>query len=235
MSRDIIREIGSHRFPGFYESIFCNSDEFYDLELEDKAELADEFGILEDDIEVEYEYDDFQEYKRDVCKEYIATYVEKIKDVLPYDISDHEDFKFEIIDEDDIEIYSPKYYNYRTDSCYTPIVTNRKTLKLLKEYTLRLDGVNQYIIDHFTSCDGFISFISNDINQWKSTDIEDYEERQLIALLDMLIALSEDEGFWDIAVTTADNVSKFCYAFPVIYYKNEKVTKEELKQKIRGE
>lgn len=235
MSRDIIREIGSHRFPGFYESIFCNSDEFYDLELEDKAELADEFGILEDDIEVEYEYDDFQEYKRDVCKEYIATYVEKIKDVLPYDISDHEDFKFEIIDEDDIEIYSPKYYNYETDSCYTPIVTNRKTLKLIKEYTLRLDGVNQYIIDHFTSCDGFISFISNDINQWKSTDIEDYEERQLIALLDMLIALSENEGFWDIAATTAENVEKYCYAFPVIYYKNKKVTKEELKQKIRGE
>lgn len=235
MSENIIREIGSHKFPGFYESIFCNSDEFYDFELEDKAEIADEFGILEDDIEVVYEYDNFQEYMTDVCKEYNATYVEKIKDVLPYDITEHEDFKFEIINEDDIQIYSPKYYNYSTDKCYSTIVTNRKTLKLIKEYTLRLDGVNEYIIENFTSRDGFISFISNNLNYWKSLDVEDYEENMLIALLDMLISLSEEEGFFEIAVTTAENVTKYCYAFPVIYYKGKKITREELEKQIRGE
>lgn len=235
MSENIVRSIGSHRFPGFYESIFCNSDEFIDFEQEDKCEIAYDFGIPENDLEVVYEYDDFNEYKKDVCKEYNATFVEKIKDVLPYDIVDHEDFKFEIIDEDDIEIFSPQYYNYSTDSCYSSIVTNRKTLKLIKEYTLRLDGVNDYIINHFTSCDGFISFISNDFQYWKELDIEDYEERHLIALLDMLIALSEEEGHFNIAVHVACEISNICYASPIIYYKGKKVTKEELKNKIRGE
>lgn len=230
MSEDIIREIGSHRFPGFYESIFCNSDEFIDYEIEDKAELANEFGILEDDIEVIYEYDDFKgEYMPDVCKTYNAIYIDTIKECLPRDITEHEDFKFEIIDKDEIIIYSPKYYNFSTDSCYSTVATNRKTLKMIKEYTLKLNGVNEYIINHFTSYDGFISFISNDINQWKETDIEDYEERQLIALLDMLIALEGDEeAFWNIAYETYEDISKICYAHPVIYYKGKEVTKNEL-------
>lgn len=225
----MIKEIGSFKFPGFYESIFSNSDEFIDMEYNDKIEIADRFGILEEDITVVYEYNNFQKYERDVCKEFMKNYVDEIKEVLPSEITNYHEFKFDIIEEEDnIVIISPKYYNYSTDRCYCNIETNRKTLKLIKEYTLKLNGVTEYLLNNFTSCDGFISFVSNDIDVWKKLDIEDYEQNMLIALLDMLISLSDKEGFEYIIITTWENVSNYYYASPTIYYKNKEITMKEL-------
>lgn len=210
----IIREIGSYKFPGFYESLFHNSDEFWDDEQEIKFEIED--LISSKDFEVCYEYEDFNKYKLDVGTEYMKNYVETLIEVLPDDISEHEDFVFEIID-DTNSIISPKYYNYDTDHCYCEIKTNRKTLKLIKEYTLRLDDIQKYLTDHFTSCDGFISFIPNDINIYRKTDIEDYEENMLIALFDMLISLSDCTAFDNITYETFYNVDKYYYAYPIVY------------------
>ena len=92
----MIKEIGSYKFPGFYESLFCNCDEFLDDESEMKFEV--ERLIQSKDFFVEYEYEDFNKYKIDVCNTYMEFYIEKIIDVLPYDITNHEDFIFEQID-----------------------------------------------------------------------------------------------------------------------------------------
>lgn len=210
----MIREIGSYKFPGFYESIFCNSDEFWDDEHEMKFEIEE--LISSKDFEVCYEYENFNKYKLDVGKKYMEYYVEKLLEVLPDDITEHEDFQFEIIEKSH-SITSPKYHNYETDNCWCDIKTNRKTLKLIKEYTLRLDGVQKYLRDHFTSRDGFISFIPNGINVWKETDIEDYEENMLIALLNMLISLSDCTAFDNIRYDTFYDVDKYYYAHPVVY------------------
>ena len=210
----MIREIGSYRFPGFYESLFYHSDEFCDDEDEMKFEIEE--LISSKDFEVVYEYDNFDQYKLDVGTKYMECYIETLLEVLPNDITEHEDFLFEMI-ENTNSITSPKYYNYETDHCWVGIKTNRKTLKLIKEYTLRLDGVQQYLKDHFTSYDGFISFIPNGIDIWKETDIEDYEENMLIALLDMLISLSDCTAFENIRYDTFYNVDKYCYVYPVVY------------------
>ena len=225
----IIREIGSFNFPGFYESIFSFSDEFVDDEYEMKFEINE--LIESDNFEVYYEYFDLEGYEKNICKKYMEEYVNKIIEVLPDDITEHEDFLFEIVDLEEIVIVSPQYYNYTTDKCFCNIKTNRKTLKLIKEYTLRLDGVKRYLLRHFTSCDGFISFISNDIKVWKELDIEDYEENMLIALLDMLIDLRDCTAFELIAMSAAYDVDKYYYAGPVIYYKekNKEITEKDLK------
>ena len=222
----MIKEIGCFKFPGFYESIFCNSDEFIDYEFELKEEVENLIDSKE--FEVALEYDNFDKYKTDVCNAFMRFYVDKLIEVLPYDITEHEDFKFKIID-DSIEVISPQYYNYSTDRCFCQIETNRKTLKLIKEYTLRLEGVEQYIKDHFTSCDGFISFITNDFNEWKELDIEDYEENQLIALLDMLIELSDKEAFWNITEDTHYDIDKYSYTYAVVYCKKNMPEKDRKK------
>lgn len=224
----MIREIGSYRFPGFYESIFCNSDEFIDDEYEIRCEIEE--LISSKDFGVTYEYEDFNKYELDVGAKYMEYYVEKLLEVLPDDITEHEDFVFEII-ENTNSITSPKYYNYDTDHCWCEIETNRKTLKLIKEYTLKLDGVQKYLRDNFTSCDGFISFIPNGIDVWKETDIEDYEQNMLIALLDMLISLSDCTGFEEIALGTYYEIDKYYYASPVIYYreKDNEIAKNDIK------
>lgn len=209
--KSIIREIGSHHFPGFYESIFCYSDEFIDME----SELANEFNI--DGDLIHYEYTDFDAYKIAIGKQFMELYVEAIHDVLPYEITEDESFELEIIEED-IVIISPKYYNYDTDHCYCKIKTNKETLQIIKDYALKLKGANNYIIRHFTSRDGFISFISNDINYWKSLDICEYEENMLIALFDMLLKVSDDEIFRDISYDTEERVCRYEYAEPMVYF-----------------
>lgn len=224
----IVKEIGSYKFPGFYESLFCNSDEFIDDELDMKFEI--EQFIQSKDFFIEYEYEDFNKYKIDVCDAYMELYIEKLIEVLPNSITEYEDFLFEKVDYS-TTVDSPRYYNYRTDHCYCEVRTNRKTLKLIKEWTLKLDGVSDYIKKNFTSRDGFISFISNDIDIWKETDIEDYEENMLIALLDMLISLSDCTGFEDIALETFYDVEKYCYVSPIIYYreKDDEIAKNDIK------
>lgn len=218
----MIVEIGSHRFPGFYESLFCNSDEFYDDELELTAMLK---KIVDDDkLEVVYEYEDFKEYMKDVSKTYLEYYVDKIIECLPSNITDLDYFQFEIAEgEDNIEMVSPKYYNYSTDSCYCLVETNIQTLQDLKNFGLQHEDAEQYIIDHFTSYDGFHSFINNDIEYWKSLRVKDYiiEERYLIALLDMIIALNDSNGFEEIKLSTFYDADKYYYAEPVVYCKKE--------------
>lgn len=219
----MIKEIGSYRFPGFYESIFCNSDEFIDDEDELLFELQDE-GIT--GIEVVYEYEDFGKYKIAVCRCFMEGYVEKIKDVLPNKILENENFKFEIAEEDNLTVVSPQYYNYSTDRCYIEIETNYETLKIIKDFTLKLEGAEKYIADNFTSYDGFISFLPNGIERWESLDIEEYEENMLIALLDMLIELSDCTGFYNLIESTFYEIDKYYYAFPIIYCKNKEIENE---------
>lgn len=219
----MIIEIGSHRFPGFYESIFCNSDEFIDDEEELKWELSD---IVNDEkLDVEYEYEDFLKYEKDVSKEYLECYVEKLLDCLPSKITDSEDFKFEIIDdEDNIEVVSPKYYNYTTDKCYCLVETNTETLEELKDFGLKnKEDVQEYLRKHFTSYDGFHYFVSNDIDYWEALSIEEYvkETRYLIALLDMIIYLNDWNSFEEIAMSTYYNVDKYYYAIPIVYCSEE--------------
>ena len=158
----MIIEIGSHRFPGFYETLFCNCDEFFDDEQELKFEIED--FVTDNKLEVCYEYEDFSKYQKDVCKQYLKLYVEKLIELLPSSIANNDNFQFEIVeDENNITVISPKYYNYETDRCYCLVETNKKTLQMLKDFGLKHEDAQKYLIDHFTSYDGFISFIKNDI------------------------------------------------------------------------
>lgn len=220
----MIIEIGSYRFPGFYESLFCNPDEFIDDEYELQRNLME---IVDDEkLEVCYEYEDFNKYKKCVSRVYLKYYVEKLIDCLP-SFKEEEWFEFEIIDdEDNIEVISPKYYNYCTDSCYCLVETNTRTLDAIRTFGLmREEDVQEYLIKHFTSCDGLISFVSNDINEWKEMEIEEYieKERYLIALLDMIIALNSYNNFNDIMISTYYDVDKYYYAEPIVYCKKESV------------
>ena len=157
---DRIVIIGCNEFPGFYESIFNNGDTFYDEETEIKEALEDRVG--KDKIDVECNYYDYNEYQTDVSEAFMNIYVDKIKEVLPIEITENEHFKFDAID--DLIVLSPKYYNYVTDKWYNSVVTNIKTLQMIKDHTLSLPGAQEYLIDEYSARDGYIPFLSNNIN-----------------------------------------------------------------------
>ena len=219
--QDIVIEIGSNLFDGFYESIHCNCDEFIDYEHEDEAILKDLLYFSEDKADVVYEYDDFNQYKADVCTTFMELFVERVIDVLPSNITNNKDFKFDIAGE--VEVYSPKYYNYTTDKCYINVQTNYKTLNMIKKHTLSLKGVQDYMIDNYTSYDGFISFLSNDKEDWEKTDIKDYKENMIIGLLDMLVILSDGEKVrYELNEDTYYRIEKITYTIPYCYWNDKK-------------
>lgn len=227
----MICEIGSFKFNGFYESCFSNSDDYYDECYNVYDELSRELGVS--DFEVDIEYND--EYERDVCKQFMKEYVNQIKEVLPYWITENKMFKFDIVDDkDNIVIVSPKYYNFETDKYYCNIETNIETLNLIKWYTLNLKGAKEYIIKRHSSYDGFISFIRNDINYWKRMSMSEmiYEERYLIALLDMLLLLLDNENIFElINYDVLEKVEKYEYMKePTIYYNKKYYELDEFKK-----
>ena len=105
---------------------------------------------------------------------------------------------------------------------------------MIKDYTLSLEGVQEYLLEKFSSRDGFISFISNSFDVWKDTDIKDYEQNMLIALLDMLISLTDFTDFEEISYATYYKVDKYYYCRPFIYVKN-KEEKKEIERIIKNE
>lgn len=229
----MIIEIGSYKFPGFYESIFCNSGEFLDDEDELRFMIEEIIGEGKVDVVYDYEDEDFKKYKIEVGEVFMEEYVKAIIGILPEETVHENEFKFEKVDYS-TEIVSPKYYNYRTDDCYCDIDTNWETLQMIKDYTLSLEGVQEYLLEKFSSRDGFISFISNSFDVWKDTDIKDYEQNMLIALLDMLISLTDFTDFEEISYATYYKVDKYYYCRPFIYVKN-KEEKKEIERIIKNE
>lgn len=228
--KDIIKEIVSYKFHGFYESPFLNSNEFIDMESEDKDELEEilttiikdkeELKEIINKLEVVYEYDNIKEYMQDIAKSFIYYYVELIKDKLPYYIQDMNLFKFELVEVDPV-IDSPKYYNYRSDDLYFKIDTNIETLTLIKYYTLNKKGAKEYIKNRFTSRDGYISFLNNNIEYWKQLNIKDYEENYLSCLFEILLYLDDKENIFNICYSVLDDVCKYEYVHPIVYYKGD--------------
>lgn len=221
----MIREITSSLFAGFYETMYSNSDEFIDYEKEDECIILSYFPFLDKDkFWISYEYGEmWNEYKSDVGEAFSEKYLEYLLGALPYEITYSDNFLLEKVN--NIEIYSPKYYNYSTDSCTFKINTNVETLNMIKDYVLSQKEAENYILEHHSSCDGFISFISNDIDYWKSLDVEDYEENMLSALLDMCLRLyydnicSDENVYFSINYDVYEVVEKFCYVSRIANYK----------------
>jgi len=221
-------ELNSKYFDGFYESVYLNSDEFIDIETEDTAELQELTG--RQDLEVIYEYENINQYMQDVSTEFNNLYIDLILQELPEAIKNHKNFKFEKVAGSNLLI-SPKYYNYSTDRTFIKVETNLETLNLIKWYTLNKPEAQQYLIDHHTSRDGFISFINNDVEYWKQTPAAEYEEIYIYALFDMFLTLEAGpEAVQELNYETAENVDKYCYVCPELYINNEKTDYYKFKE-----
>lgn len=240
MNKTITKAIESSYFPGFYESIFSHSNEFIDYEIQDKEELEEIVG--KGNVEVTYEYikdenyDGRIEYMKDVSQAFLEAYVEAIKDALPYEITDDKDFLLEVNTENMV-VASPKYYNYSTDRCWCDICTNIKTLQMIKGYTLKMKYTKEYIIKRHSSRDGYISFVSNNINYWNKLDISEYEDNMLAALFDALIVLSYLEDEFDKYKFFADiKIRKIIKAYMEVNRKIEKIKEinDEVEKKVKN-
>jgi hypothetical protein len=74
---------------------------------------------------------------------------------------------------------SPKEYNFVTDCTIFDLYISDYALDKLYTYCIKDDDAfSKFLKDHYSSYDGFISFLNNDYNQWK----EDWDNKEESAL-----------------------------------------------------
>lgn len=123
-------------FSGFYNTIWQPSLE--DYESENNYEF-----------ERDYRFDN-RGYEDDVAKRLCALFAKEFPKFI-------KSIEFE-------EVWSPKEYNFKNDSINC---TMQLKINALRDY-VRAHPIafDEYLKQHFTSCDGFISFYSNDAEVW---------------------------------------------------------------------
>jgi hypothetical protein len=96
------------------------------------------------------------EFIENVCKSYVDAFNSTMNDVLPH----WNPAEFNLCS-------MPKYYNYESDRCFAKSVFSDDVVSDIESYLKNhRDNFIEYIRKRFTSCDGYFSNYSNNIEDW---------------------------------------------------------------------
>lgn len=151
-----MKTINSHipNFAGFYESVWEHSDMLYD-----EAYHLDTHSPFDIDgheiVEVLSEHTDWTDYRNDVCQ-YVCDEWESA--LVEHGYITRLTFS---------GLHSPREYNFRTDSIHCDVTyTDEHLTKLKKLFAEHKEEISKRIRDNYTSYDGFMSYHSNDYDDW---------------------------------------------------------------------
>jgi hypothetical protein len=137
---------------------------------------SEEEQIMEDYPGKKYEDFRFTTNYIEYCKKYVSAISSEIGIDLEFQ-----------------EMWSPREYNFMTDKITCWI--KPKDVKKIAE-ALDSDAMKKIIKQRFTSRDGFISFYSNNLEDWKEKKLKDWDEIELGTLLDAWMVDNESEDYW---------------------------------------
>ncbi len=152
-------------FSGFYETHF---GEYFDYDMEfqfaseaypdkDDHELMDVVNAVADTI-------DHKATRLAIAKAYVDQFNSYY----------HTQLEFESLE-------SPREYNFTTDTIYC-YISHNEIRNIFEALDLKI--LDELIKDKFTSRDGFISFYSNDINEWNLSDLTSLDHNELSTILE---------------------------------------------------
>jgi len=163
-------------FEGFYESYLFNSDtEFYLNELLQDSEHPETYEITGQN---------YKDYEKSVCELHADSLNECLNDLRTYEKIDIvKSVKFK-------NMTSPAYYNFTTDKLHLLVDFN---LTALKKYCFidNREDFNFYLQENYTSYDGFISFIDNNIKDFEKIvlkrKLDSWESNKKDAYIDIML------------------------------------------------
>jgi hypothetical protein len=208
-----IKDIQIPCFSGFYESIWESSDvdDGFLQECENRG------IILTDEWEL-----DFKAYENDVAEAYVDIYESIVKRELNLS-------GFKLIF---AEIVSPREYNFSTDRIFCNLEVENLSEFLAKLVELAVpirDKLSEMIRRNHTSCDGFISFMDNVLDEWLcrlKTDAED----NAIYLSYFILYLTILHGGYKNGYDIDYEIYEFSEVYREHYYEpNTDAAREELK------
>lgn len=189
-------------FCGFYESA---ADQRIDNDI---TQYFDKEGDGEDHTPESFycEFNEHASIRLEYCKEYVAAFESWLSD-LGIELS----LEYAALS-------SPKEYNFTTDRIFVnaPMDQLRQLYKAVDKDVLR-----QTIKDRFTTRDGFISFYSNDLDQWLiEKPVAEWDANQWGTVL--LAAIGDNEILeWEVMEhnyayeTVSNHIWNLCSAWEV--------------------
>lgn len=152
----------SSQFHGFYESDYYHSDMEYELDEH-------------------YELTKFNDYQKDLCKEWI--------DLVKHQLEFATGNVIKKISTLNFELDSPREYNFTTDKL---IINVEFRLRALEHWCFKdkPEEFNKYLKENYSSYDGFISFIPNRIYAFKDKYFNEYKtfkERERNNLINVML------------------------------------------------
>ena len=155
-------------FPGFYESDLENGDtsyyaikeelEYYqqDYAYKNPDEQAIYSQLTEDDLDFNY-----KDYEKDVRDAWVESFRRRVPDF--------------VLSLENVEMTSPKYYNYSTDKLWADIELSEDWMDKVRVFMdENKDWLRERIKDDWTSYDGFHSYMSNNFDDLSHDEDEDY-------------------------------------------------------------
>ena len=202
-------------FPGLYESMLYNSDTAYwaikeELEYYQRERFYDEpeeqalyEQLTEDDLDF-----NFEEYSKDV----VAGFVDAWKDHAPEIV---ESVKY-------TDMVSPRYYNFSTDRIFADVELREDWQDVMRHFMAsNYDWLQERIHKDWTSYDGFMSFMENDIDKWGEMLFVEQDVRYISTMLGYMMfqdfennhPRGTDDLRWELCSWALEDVYAGSYVF----------------------
>lgn len=175
-------------FPGLYESMLYNSDTAYcaikeELDYyrnerfaDDPEEQAIYSQLTEDDLDF-----NFEEYSKDVVAGFVSAWREHAPEII-------ESVEY-------TNMVSPRYYNFSTDRIFADVELRDDWQEVMCHFIVtNYDWLQKRIHDDWTSYDGFMSFMDNDIDEWGEHLFTEQDERYISTMIGYMMYLEYENS-----------------------------------------
>ena len=180
-------------FPGFYETNLENSDTSYWAIKEELDYYRSECDtpckeLTEDDFEFRYE-----DYRKDVRENWAAAWKDHAPEI--------------VLSLENVTMWSPRYYNFDHDRLYADIELADNWQDEMRHFmALNYDWLQDRIYKDWTSYDGFMSFMSNDIDEWGNYLFEELDCRYISTMLGYMMRVENKDIFDDLVMDALDDI-----------------------------
>ena len=220
-------------FPGLYESNLYSSDTAYWAIQEElryyREEYCTEYGrgeiedkpfyeqLTEDDLDF-----NFTDYSKDIMASWVAAWKDNAPEIVLSIESEH--------------MWSPRQYNFDTDRIYGDVELRDDWKDVMHGFmTENTDWLRDRIKKDWTSYDGFMSFMSNVLEEWDSYLFEDEDERYISTMLGYMMYRKNENIRTDLEYITLEDVYEGMYVF-ITDEGKQKIAdlKAEYEEKVRN-
>lgn len=185
-------------FPGFYESDLMNSDTAYWAIKEELEWYQEEYhckALIEDDLDFNYE-----DYKKDMQDSWVEGFRERMPEF--------------VLSVECVEMVSPHYYNFSTDRLFADVELRDDWDDVMRNFMREnAEWLRKQIRDDWTSYDGFMSFMSNDLDEWDKYLFEDVDERYISVMIGYMMYRANKEIRNDLVMIAWDDIYPGSYVF----------------------